>query len=48
MLRQEGVRFQVCKNQDDKCAVVESAYPTYFTYKNTYRYIEGLPKFIKA
>ena len=28
MLRDEGIQFQVCKNPDVKCAVVERAHPT--------------------
>ena len=43
------------KNPDVKCSVVERAHRTvktkiykYFTYKNTYRYIDVLPKFVKA
>jgi len=55
MLRCEGITFQVCKNPDVKCAVVERAHRTildklykYFTYKNTFRYIDVLPKFVTA
>ena len=55
MLRDEGIQFQVCRNPDVKCAVVESAHRTirerlykYFTYKNTFRYIDVLPKFVRA
>lgn len=55
MLRSEGIQFQVCRNPDVKCAVVERVQRTirdrlykYFTYKNTYRYIDILPKFVKA
>jgi len=55
MLKREGIQFQVCKNPDVKCSVVEPAHRpirdmlyNYFTYKNTYRYIDVLPKFIKA
>ena len=54
-LKREGIQFQVCKNPDVKCSVVERAHRTirdklykYFTYKNTYRYIDVLPKFVKA
>jgi len=54
-LKREGIKFQVCKNPDVKCSVVERAHRTirdrlykYFTYKNTYRYIDFLPKFVKA
>jgi len=55
MLSREGIQFQVCKNPDVKCSIVERAHRTfrdrlhkYFTYKNTYRYIDILPKFVKA
>ena len=55
MLRDEGIRFQVCRKTDLKCAVVERVHRTirnrlykYFTHKNTYRYIDVLPKFAKA
>jgi len=55
MLKREGIQFQVCKYPDVKCSVVERAHRTicdrlykYFTYKNTYRYIDVLPKFAKA
>jgi hypothetical protein len=55
MLRREGIQFQVCRNPDVKCSVVERAHRTiknklykYFTYKNSYRYIDVLPKFVKA
>jgi len=55
MLRHEGIQFQYCKNPDVKCAVLERAHRTirnrlfkYFTFKNTYRHIDVLPKFFKA
>jgi len=55
MLKREGIQFQVCRNPDVKCSVVESEHRTirdrlykYFTYKNTYKYIDVLPKFVKA
>ena len=55
MLKREGIQFQVCKYPDVNCSVVERADRTirdrlynYFTYKNTYRYIDVLPKFVKA
>ena len=45
----------MCRNPDVKCSVVERAHRTirdrlykYFTYKNTYRYIDVLLKFIRA
>ena len=55
MLRHEGIQFQFRKNPYTKCAFVERAHRTirerlykYFTYKYTYRYIDVLPKFVKA
>jgi len=55
MLKREGIQFQVCGNPDVKCSVVKRAHMTirdrlytYFTYKNTYRYIDVLPKIVKA
>jgi len=53
LLKREGIEFQVCRNPDVKCAVVERVNRTlrdklyrYFTYKNTYKYIDVLPKFV--
>jgi len=55
MLRDEGIQFQVCRNPDVKCAVVERAQRTirdrlykYLTYKNSFRYIDVLPKIVWA
>ena len=55
MLRYEGIQFEVCRNPDVICAVVEHAQRTipdtlykYFTYKNTFSYIDVLPKFVRA
>jgi len=55
MLWGEGLQFQECKNTDLKCAVVERARRTireirckYFTYKNSYKYIDVLAKFDTA
>jgi hypothetical protein len=55
MLRYEGFQFQVCRNPDVKCAVVERVHRTirdrlfkYFTFSNSYRYIDVLPIFVKA
>jgi len=56
MLRDEDcIQFQLCRNPDLKCAVVERVHPTIcdrlykcFTYKNTYRCIEVLPQFVKV
>ena len=43
----------MCKKPEVKCSVVERSHRTirdrlYFTYKNSYRYIHVLPKFVKA
>jgi hypothetical protein len=53
LLKREGIEFQVCRNPDVKCSVVERVNRTlrdklykYFTYKNTYSYIDVLPKFV--
>ena len=50
-----GSSFKSVRNPDVKCAVVERVNRTlsdklyrYFTYKNTYRYIDVLPKFVKG
>ena len=55
MLRREGIQFHVCRNPDVKCAFVERAHRTlrnklykYFTYKNTYRFVNVLQHFVKA
>ena len=55
LLRREGIEHRTCRNPDVKCAVVERAHRTireklykYFTHKNTYRYIDVLPKFVTA
>jgi hypothetical protein len=55
MLKQENIRFRVCKNADVKYAIVERAQRTlrakiykYFTFQNTYRYIDLLPKIVSA
>jgi len=55
LLKREGIEFQVCRNTDVKCAVVERVNRNlrdklhrYFTYKNTYKYIDVLPKFVKG
>ena len=54
MLRKEGIQFQVCEDPNVKCAVVERSHRTireklfrYMTYKNTYRYIGVLPRFVR-
>jgi transposase InsO family protein len=55
MLKHENIPFQVCRNPDVKCAVVEHVQRTlrekifeYFTYSNSHRYIDVLPKFVRA
>jgi len=55
MLKREGIQFQICKNPDVKCSVVERAHRTirdklykYFTYKNTYRFIDVLQDFVRG
>jgi hypothetical protein len=53
--KQEGNQFHVCKNPDVKCSFAERVHRTiryklykYITYKNTYRYIDILPKSVEA
>jgi len=55
MLRDESIHFQACMNPAMKCAIVEHAHRTIrdrlykcFTHKNPLRYIDVLPKFIRA
>ena len=55
LLKREGIEFQVCRNPDVKCAVVERVNRKlrdklyrYFTYKNTYRYKDVVPEFVKV
>ena len=55
LLKREGIEFQVCRNPDVKCSVVERVNRTlcdklhrYFTYKNTYKCIDVLPNFVKG
>jgi len=54
-LKREGIQFQICKNPDVKCSVIERAHRTlryklykYFTYKNTYSFIDVLQKFVRG
>jgi hypothetical protein len=51
----EGIQFNVCRDPNVRCAIVERSYRTipdklykYMTYKNTYRYIDVLPKFVRS
>jgi hypothetical protein len=53
MLKREGIQFQVCRNPDVKCALVESVQHTiheklykYLIYKNTYNYMDVLTAFV--
>jgi hypothetical protein len=55
LLKRERIQFQICKNPDVKCSVVERVNRTLrdklfrnFTYKNTYRYLDVLPKFVQG
>jgi len=55
ILRDENIQFQVCKKHHVKCAVIELPHlsirhrlPKYFTYKNTFRYIDVLPTIVRA
>jgi len=55
LLKRGGIEFQVRRNPDVKCAVVERVNRTlrdklsrYITYKNTYKYFDVLPKFVKG
>ena len=55
MLKRERIQFQICKNPYVKCSVVERARRTirdklhkYFTYKNTYRFIDVLQAFVRG
>ena len=49
MLKREGIQFQICKNPDIKCSVIERAHCTirdklfkYFIFKNTYKFINKI------
>ena len=55
MLKRKGIRFQVCRNPDVKYSVVERAQRLlreklyrYFTYRNTHRYVDVCPQFVRA
>jgi len=55
MLKREGIQFQICRKPDVKCSVIERAHRTirdklykYFTYTNTYRFIDVHPQFVKG
>jgi hypothetical protein len=53
VLKREGFEFNVCRNPDEKCSVIERVHRTirdrqfkYSTNKNTYRYIDVLSDFV--
>ena len=53
MQRKECIQFQLCKDPNMKCAIVEPSHRTildklykYMTYRKTYRYIAVMPKFV--
>jgi len=55
LLRRERIQFQICKNPEVKCSVVERAHRTirdklykYFTYKKTSSFIVVLPQFVRV
>jgi hypothetical protein len=55
MLKREGIEHQICKNLGVKYSVVERAHRTirdriyrYFTYKNTYKFIDVLGDFVRG
>ena len=55
LVKREGIQLQVCMNPDLKCSCIERAHKTirnklykFFTYKNSYRYIDVLAEFVKG
>ena len=55
MLKKEGIQFQIGRDSNVKCAILERSHSTirdklykYMTYRNTYRYIDVLPKFVRG
>lgn len=55
MLKRESIQFHVYRNPDVKCAIVKRAHRTlrnklytYLTYKNTYMFIDLLPRYVKG
>ena len=55
LLRKEIIQFQVYRDSNAKCAIVERSHRTirqtlyrYMKYKNTYRYIDILPRFVRG
>ena len=55
LLKREGIQFQVCRNPDIKCSIVERVQRTvrdklykYFTHKDSYRYVDVLSDFVSG
>ena len=52
MLKREGIQFEICKNPDVKCSRVQRTLREklnkYYTFKNSYRNIDVLQKFVKV
>ena len=55
MLKTDGIHFQVCRDPNIKCATVKRSHCTirdklykYMIYRNTYRYIAVLQKFVSC
>ena len=55
LLRKEGIQFHVCRDPYVKCAIEDRSHRTireklyrYMMYKNTYRYMDLLPRFVKG
>ena len=55
MLKREGIQFQVCRNPDVKCSIVERVQRIvrdklykHFTHTNTYRYVDVISNFVSG
>ena len=55
LLRKEGIQFRVCRDPNVKYAIVERSHRKIreklykcMTYKNTYRYIDVVPRFVRG
>jgi len=55
MLKRENIQYQVCRNPDVKCSIIERAHRTlrekiykYFSANNTYKFIDVLPQVVSA
>jgi hypothetical protein len=55
MLKRECIQFHVCRKHDVKCVALERVHRTlsnklfrYFTYKNTYRFVVLLQRFVES